>query len=220
MPQFGRAYAAGRLATSSLRPLARFVNTLPSDLPVVTQQLQLGRTLRPFLESPDRLQLFGGRPGRIDPLPTIAAAGPFLYVYTNADDAELAAQVAADYACEPRPTLVDWELWFCNGATLPTVANFEQGITLAAAATPLHAADILPVTLFWQADAPIPQEYTVFVHVVDANGTMVGQWDQTPGAGESPTTTWSPGRLIVDDYQIPLQRSGCRLPLPRAGWSL
>jgi hypothetical protein len=204
LPQFGWAYAAGRLATSPVRPVARLVNALPPDLPVVAQELRLGRRLGPLLDDQSRLQLFGGRPGRLEPLPAIAEAGPFLYVRTDQDDADLSAQVDQRYGCPARYGLSDWDLWFCNGADLPAIAAFEHGIELAAATVPARAHDPIQLTLFWRTNTPVPQDYTVFVHVVDATGRMVGQWDQVPGAGESPTTGWTPGRLVTDEYQVAL----------------
>lgn len=211
-PQFGRAYTAGRLATSPVRPLARYLNALPDNRPVVAQQLTLGRRLRPFLEEPKRLQLFGGRPGRIDPLPQVAAAGPFLYIHTGGDDPELVAQIEQAYSCTERQPLADWELWFCNDGAPSSVARFAEGIELAAATLPPQVSHPLQVTLFWRTGQPIAQEYTVFVHVVDANGKMVGQWDQIPGAGASPTSAWPPGRLVVDEYQVPLTLAGATPP--------
>jgi hypothetical protein len=204
LPQFGRAYAAGRLATSPVRPLARLVNALPTELPIVAQSLPLGRGLGPLLDQPERLHLFGGRPGRIEPLPALAERSPFLYIRTGDDDPALAEQIEARYHCPTRWPLRDWELWFCHDATVSIIAQFEQGIELVAATTPQNAGNPIQVTLFWRTTEPIAQEYTVFVHVVDANGKMVGQWDQAPGAGESPTTNWEVGRLIVDEYQVPL----------------
>jgi hypothetical protein len=204
LPQFGRAYAAGRFATTPVRPLARLINGLPNQLPVVAQQLTLGRRLRPFLADPDQLHLFGGRPERMGPLPQIAAAGPFLYLHSGDDDANLSAQVDQRYGCPTRYALSDWELWFCNGATLPAIAQFAHGLELAAVTAPASAHDPLQVTLFWRATAPIPQNYTVFVHVVDATGRMIGQWDQSPGGEAAPMSTWMPGRLLADEYQIKL----------------
>jgi hypothetical protein len=205
LPQLGRAYAAGRLATSALRPLALYLNQVKADLPVVAEQLQLGRQLRPFLERPDQLTLFGGRPGRIEPLPQIAANGPFLYVHTREDAPERVAMVEQRYTCDPRTELRDWQLWFCNGAIPQPLATFAQGIILAGTTLPNELNNPARLTLFWQAAQPIGQDYTVFVHIVDANGTMVGQWDQVPGAGESPTSGWPVNRLIADDYVVPLK---------------
>jgi hypothetical protein len=207
-PQFGRAYIAGRLATSPVRPLALYLNAADGDLPIVSQQLDLGRRLRPFLDNPDRLVLFGGRPGRIDPLPQVAETGPFVYIHSDEDDADMAARVEQAYACRLRQALAAWELWFCNGARPPSVAAFEQGIVLAAAALPQTLSEVTHLTLFWTTTGDIAQDYTVFVHVVDAHDQMMGQWDQMPVGGAAPTSQWAGGalwaRLVVDDYRVPV----------------
>jgi hypothetical protein len=203
-PQMGRAYVAGRLATSTVRPLALYLNTLDAELPVVAQQLSLGRHLRPFLTNQVRLTLFGGRPGRIDPLPAVAARGPFVYLQSGDDDPALAEQVAQAYACQDGLALSDWLLRFCNAPQLPTIARWAQGIELMGATLPRSADGPLHITLFWHTTQPVEQDYTVFVHVVGADGAMLGQWDQTPGAGVFPTTGWATDQLVVDDYQINL----------------
>jgi hypothetical protein len=84
------------------------------------------------------------------------------------------------------------------------VAKFEHGIVLAAAALPQTLREVTHLTLFWMATTDITQDYTVFVHVVDANGQMIGQWDQMPMGGAAPTSQWAENRLVVDDYQVPV----------------
>ncbi len=212
LPKFGQAYVAGRLATSNTRPLIRYLNALPSDLTIVSQNLVLGRTIRPLLEHAEHFHLFGGRPDRLDPLPALAEAGPFLYVHANGDDGELAAQIDATYGCTTQMPLERWALWFCNGATAPLIARFEHNIQLLAVTHPQQARTPLQLTLFWQGQAPVEQDYTVFVHVVDATGTIIGQWDQQPAAGGAPTSSWVPGNVITDEYQIPLRLDNAPLP--------
>ncbi|HQY94999.1 MAG TPA: hypothetical protein PLS79_25530, partial [Caldilinea sp.] len=87
------------------------------------------------------------------------------------------------------------------------------GIDLVAARLPDQLSDPFYLTLFWHANAPIDSDYTVFVHVVDSRGRMIGQWDQTPAAGAAPTSGWTPGRIVVDDYRIDLDRAGAQNPV-------
>ncbi|MBX3010599.1 MAG: hypothetical protein KF832_03790 [Caldilineaceae bacterium] len=207
-PQFVQAYQAGRLATSPLRSLVRLLNTTDQDWPVVSQQLALGRELRPLLTAPERLILMGGRPGRLEPLPSVAQQGAFLYLQAENDDLSLAPMTNAAYRCEMALTIRQWQLWYCNGAPITPVARFAAGVELLGASQPVLVQDRLHLTLLWRTQAPIAADYTVFVHLVDHNGTMIGQWDQMPGANTNPTTTWLPNTVVVDDYQIPLQRTG------------
>lgn len=208
-PAMMQAYSAGRLATSPLRPLARFLNTATatdtSSLPIVSQQLTLGRQLRPFLADPTRLTVMGGRPGRTAPLPTVAARGAFLYVQANNDELTIAPFTDPTYGCSTPLTVVEWIVWYCNGARPIPIAHFVEGIELLGATTPILVKDRLHLTLFWRTQAAIPVDYTVFAHMVAADGQMIGQWDQMPAAGANPTSTWRPNQVIVDDYQIPLQ---------------
>ncbi len=66
------------------------------------------------------------------------------------------------------------------------------------------AADGLHLDLFWQATAAPDFDYTVFVHVVNANGEIVAQSDSQPLNGQYPTSIWSPGEIVVDERFIRL----------------
>jgi len=66
------------------------------------------------------------------------------------------------------------------------------------------AGDILQLTLFWQAIAPMNERYKVFTHIVDAHGHLVGQRDAEPGGGAKITTIWKEAEQIVDNYGLPI----------------
>jgi len=70
--------------------------------------------------------------------------------------------------------------------------------------TTAKPGDVLPITLYWQAVAPIPkgEDWTTFIHLLDENGEKVGQVDQTPGDGFYPPSAWQPGLLIADQYEL------------------
>ena len=54
----------------------------------------------------------------------------------------------------------------------------------------------------WQATEPIDFDYNIFVHVVDDAGNLVAQLDTQPVGGDRPMTTWQPGEIIHDSYQL------------------
>ncbi|HJW82797.1 MAG TPA: hypothetical protein VJ754_00700 [Anaerolineae bacterium] len=58
------------------------------------------------------------------------------------------------------------------------------------------------LTLHWQALAQPPHAYTVFTHVVDGEGRLVGQQDNMPLRDQLPTSCWQPGEFIADPYRI------------------
>ncbi len=62
--------------------------------------------------------------------------------------------------------------------------------------------DTLKVTLYWRADGEPERSYKVFVHVYDQEGDIVGQRDHIPGLGIRPTTSWEPGEVIADRYNV------------------
>ena len=70
-------------------------------------------------------------------------------------------------------------------------------------------ANILDLTLYWQSLAPFDRDYTVFVHALDANGEIIAQADQEPQGGNYPTSMWSAGEQIRDEYRLTLP-SGAR----------
>jgi len=70
----------------------------------------------------------------------------------------------------------------------------------------LAATQALTLTLTWQAVEPVAEDYTVFVHVLSADGDKIAQRDSRPCNGECPTTTWQPGQVIMDRYQLDLSQ--------------
>ena len=68
----------------------------------------------------------------------------------------------------------------------------------------VRPGETLPVTLYWQAIAPMDKDYTIFVHVLDEVETVVAQRDTYPGLGRQPTSEWPVGKAIADTYVIPV----------------
>ncbi len=63
-------------------------------------------------------------------------------------------------------------------------------------------ADKLRLTLYWQASAPVPADFQVFVHVLDAAGNIVAQRDTAPVNGAYPTSQWRFDTLVEDTHQF------------------
>ncbi|MBC7255776.1 MAG: hypothetical protein H5T66_06695, partial [Chloroflexi bacterium] len=61
------------------------------------------------------------------------------------------------------------------------------------------------VRLYWQALRPPDFDYSVFVHVLDAEGNLVTQSDHAPGAVAGyPPTYWRRGQVVVDEHIVPI----------------
>jgi hypothetical protein len=62
----------------------------------------------------------------------------------------------------------------------------------------------LEVTLYWRANKPVSEDYTVFVQLLDSEGHLVTQHDGQPLSGYLPTGDWSPGDVIPDSHRLAL----------------
>jgi hypothetical protein len=67
---------------------------------------------------------------------------------------------------------------------------------------PSHGGETLPITLYWQAEAEMEVNYTVFVQLLNSNGQVLAQVDLQPLGGAAPTTTWLPGEILTDPYTL------------------
>jgi len=63
----------------------------------------------------------------------------------------------------------------------------------------------LKLVFFWQSLRPPDADYTVFVHVRDAQGRVVAQKDRPPAGGAYPTGLWDSGEIIRDEVDVSLE---------------
>jgi uncharacterized membrane protein len=70
---------------------------------------------------------------------------------------------------------------------------------------PYKRGKTLHLTLYWQAMARMEKSYTVFVHLLDKNEMIGGQWDSVPGGALLPTNNWLEGEVITDEYEVPIR---------------
>lgn len=87
----------------------------------------------------------------------------------------------------------------------PPTARFEDNVLLLGSSVEQPpGARRLELTLQWQALARIQGDYTVFTHLLDAQGRLQGQKDAPPLGGTRPTSSWLPGEYLTDTYEIAL----------------
>ncbi|OQA93983.1 MAG: hypothetical protein BWY25_03045 [Chloroflexi bacterium ADurb.Bin222] len=60
----------------------------------------------------------------------------------------------------------------------------------------------LVLTLSWRAEAPVQENYTLFVHLLNEAGTPIAQRDTAPGAGRRPTPSWFTAEVITDTCSL------------------
>lgn len=93
-----------------------------------------------------------------------------------------------------------------QGAQAPV--DFGDPIALVGSTHPqtVAAGSIMRVKLYWRALAPMTDDYTVFVHLVDASGKTVAQKDDQPQGGAYPTSFWDVGETVGDEYPVAIPR--------------
>lgn len=122
-----------------------------------------------------------------------------------------------------------WGSLWRRSATVPLteieVAKRERHYTVPATAHPVGARfggriELVgyerrapdQMVLYWRAQQEIPLALTVFVHLLDTEGNLMGQADHVPQGGRAPTTGWLPGEVVADAFSLPLE--------PQPGWRL
>jgi hypothetical protein len=92
------------------------------------------------------------------------------------------------------------------GAQHQQRANFGGHIELLGYDLPsveVAAGQILPLTLYWRATAPVPVNYQAFVHLANPATTVWGQSDKL-NPGDFPATRWPLDRFVWDDHRVPV----------------
>ncbi len=95
-------------------------------------------------------------------------------------------------------------------APSPDDAVLGGQVRLAEAAlspTPARAGQPVTLTLTWQAERRPDADYQVLIHVLDAAGREVGNFDGPPLAGAYPTSWWDAGEVVTDTHTFQAPRA-------------
>jgi hypothetical protein len=90
---------------------------------------------------------------------------------------------------------------------IPTQAQFGDSIRLTGFRldTPAQPGVALPVLLQWNTGQPLAKDYTVFIHLTNAEGTRVTQHDAYPTWLTShPTSHWTSNQPVLDQHTLSL----------------
>ncbi len=69
------------------------------------------------------------------------------------------------------------------------------------------------LTLYWQSLAPVPADYNLFLHLLNAAGETIGQADGPPTGNVYPTRWWAPCETVADSHPFPVPPGTTRLRL-------
>lgn len=86
--------------------------------------------------------------------------------------------------------------------------TFGEGVNLVGYDVQLDTPETLTLTLYWQADQPLPIDYSLFIHVLaqgQAQAEPVAQFDGPPARIERPVYTWTDPTETLISADIVLQ---------------
>ncbi len=66
----------------------------------------------------------------------------------------------------------------------------------------VREGNTIVLKVYWHCLAPTRDDWTVFVHLIDAQARMWAQDDARPGHHSYPTPRWQPGEIILDEYRL------------------
>jgi hypothetical protein len=88
-------------------------------------------------------------------------------------------------------------------------ADFEGQLELLGYSLHSDSAEpggTISLTLFWRALTEMERDYTVFVHLVGPDESIVGQHDGQPVDGAYATSLWIPGEVVADPREVALSQ--------------
>ncbi|MCB9138301.1 MAG: hypothetical protein H6642_08145 [Caldilineaceae bacterium] len=213
-PRAGQAYDARRLAEHPCAPAIEFLRAAEEGPEtILMQDVTLWQDLYPWLRRAYTLRVIDSY-SSVDEPPADVVAGTLddllrdgrAVWWIQGEESSLAEQ-----GYFTRADVHQFEEQALGACSLRQIVRLDQAAPLATAASGpirLLAADTnaeknaLDVVLYWQADGPVAESYTVFVQLFDAAGKMLAQQDNLPVNGLAPTDTWTPGTVIRDAYRL------------------
>jgi len=90
---------------------------------------------------------------------------------------------------------------------LPNPVRFNFGNRIALVGYDMGRRKVEPgeairLTLYWQGLADMKDDYTVFIHLLRAGDQIWARVDRQPQRGAAPTSSWSKGQVVVDEYEL------------------
>ncbi|MDY7041558.1 MAG: glycosyltransferase family 39 protein [Chloroflexota bacterium] len=76
--------------------------------------------------------------------------------------------------------------------------NLDRRVTLP--------GETLHLTLYWECLAEMDEDYSVFTHVLGEQNSIWAQMDSVPQRGAAPTSGWTVGQIIEDNYDLAVRQ--------------
>ncbi|MBX3012463.1 MAG: hypothetical protein KF832_13190 [Caldilineaceae bacterium] len=218
-PRAAQAYADRRLAEHPCREAIVYLQQ-QAEWPnptIVSDQIEIWRDFSPWLADQYTIRIVDG----YDPVNSAWDQVLANRLATYVQDREFwwvtypdQPSQAAAYFARPTVKAISTAQWgACRVARVqqppaqPVAEVTVAGGPILLRATAVGAIKVgeaLRVVLYWESASPVAESYTVFTHLLNADGQLVAQKDNLPVEGLAPTNTWTAGTLIRDPYQFDL----------------
>jgi hypothetical protein len=216
-------YTQARLAADPAAPAIELVRAQKHDTaPLVFAETKLYRRLYPAAQPLGEVLLLPGNKHvpedvRVQWLADLAARGPFWLIADEgtpdtSEDNHQTEKWVIDHAC-PIDSTTAGAGRIMRFTSVPTgtlqmndaVFNGELAMNqFRLTSSALHPGEPLCLEINWNTLKTPSADYTVYVHVLDANGHLVAQNDMQPQNGFAPTSQWQPGAEITDRHGVML----------------
>jgi 4-amino-4-deoxy-L-arabinose transferase-like glycosyltransferase len=102
-----------------------------------------------------------------------------------------------------KPVLNDWPQLpvLVRGVALGDAMELESA---SLAQTTWKRGDTLHLVLIWRPQQTLDKDYKLFVHIADASGRPLAQWDGFPCLNTARTSLWEAGKDVTDHVLIPI----------------
>ena len=87
----------------------------------------------------------------------------------------------------------------------PLEANFEDKLLFLGydlKGRPAASGQFLRLNLYWEAQQKMEEDYGVSLRLLDGENRLWGRADRAPLNGHYPTSQWSSGQIVKDDYEL------------------
>lgn len=219
---------AATLSSNQVDSQAIFLN-LPSTLAPSPSTYALGRESVQFfphwaaLETMVSINTAKAVRAQVASYEPIQPATPYAVVLRGAPPrwVDLAAQQGHVFIASYHPDQIVIQPLGRLNAALPAgqpIALFgESTLALLDASATLNQSE-LQINLTWQVRGPVPQNATVFVHVLDEHGQLIAQADGDALARSFPFWQWADGSIVQDTRLIDVRGSASSVGVGLYDW--
>ena len=145
------------------------------------------------------------------PAPSVAQIQ--IALYDRADQTDLTAFDPRGQSITPFVGRFKIASAISSPAKAENPTNYTFGNEISLTGYDLRADTSISLTIYWARVKPVSVDYTVFVHVLDADGRIVAQKDQQPVGGANPTSLWGEGERVIDPYTLEAPRTAAQIEL-------